>query len=586
MLNKYLKYKYKYIKLKKQIAGSNKNDVLVNGIMTYANGDVYEGEWNDDVKSGNGIMKYANGDVYEGEWEYNQQSGNGVMKYANGDVYEGEWNNDKINGTMTYANGDVYKGRWKYGMQHGNGVMKYANGDVYIGNWNDNNKDGIGTMTYANGDVYEGKWKYGKKHGNCIMKYANGDIYKGFCDEFTNTIPIIQAVLTNNIVLIEKLISEGVDINVKDETGKNAYFYACEFNFINIAKLLINAGADINNTNQQGQKCFISINEKPEEIKSVGVQHQIGDVCFAHAVARNFIRTLQVFGIIKSKYAKKFYDLFYNTITENFGCNGGIVYNVMIYLLHYLRDNLLDYISDNEEFIQWIDDDKQIFITKFNLIKNLLHIKYIYYITNEGKNKPTPEIFEMLSYKLQPVVAFTYSHNLNSSKWFNKSNLKPLILKLNIEDEKCIIPLSGHSVNLREWADDYVEFKNSWGDDKYNSGNFSVSDIRQLSCTTENMKQTSILFYCMMPELTNLPPEIENYKIIQLYKKTINMQKLNLHNYKISKYYIDSQGNIYNGNVIRNYQNNTYEKHGKGTMTYANGDVYDGQWLNDNIYDV
>ena len=547
MFNKYLKYKHKYIKLKKQIAGSNKN------------GDKYSGDLLNDLKHGKGTMIYENDDVYEGDWDDDKKSGNGTMTYANGDVYEGDWDDDQ---------------------KVGDGTMTYANGDVYNGEWANDQKCGDGTMTYANYDLYIGGWYEDIKYGNGTMAYANGDIYTCFWDEFTNTIPIIQAAQTNNIALIEKLISEGEDINVKDKTGKNAYFYACENNFTNIAKVLINAGADINNTNQLGQKCFISIDEKPEEIKSVGVQQQIGNICFAHCVARNFIRTLQVFGIIKSKYTKKFYDLFCIVIIQKFGCKATPGYDTMIYLLHYLRDNLLDYIRENEEFIQWIDDDKDIFITKFNSIKNLLHIKCIIYITNEGKNNPTPEIFDMLSYKLQPAVVFTYSNNLYSDKWLKKSNLKPLILKLNPEDEKCIISEYNHGVNLREWTDDYVEFKNSWGVDKYNSGNFSVSDIRQLSCITENMRQTTIVFFCLMPELTNLPPEI-NFKIIQLYKKTINIQELKLHNSKIIKYYIDSQGNIYNGSIIRNYQNNIYEKHGNGKMTYANGNVYDGQWLKD-----
>ena len=263
--------------------------------------------------------------------------------------------------------------------------------------------------------------------------------------------------------------------------------------------------------------------------------------------------------------------MFYNIIIQKFGCDGGNDYKTMVYLLNYM--------SVNEDFIQnikRIDDDEQ----NFNLIKNLLYVKYIIYKPNKGKNYPTPEIFEMLRYKLQPAVGFTYSTNLSSRKWYTKSNLKPLILELNTEDEKCNIPENGHCVNLRKWTDDYVEFKNSWGVDKYNSGNFSVSDIRQLSCITENMRQTTIVFFCLMPELTNLPPEI-NFKIIQLYKKTINIQELKLHNSKIIKYYIDSQGNIYNGSIIRNYQNNIYEKHGNGKMTYANGNVYDGQWLND-----
>ena len=40
-------------------------------------------------------MKYANGDIYEGNWENNTKSGQGKMTYKNGDIYEGEWKDGK-----------------------------------------------------------------------------------------------------------------------------------------------------------------------------------------------------------------------------------------------------------------------------------------------------------------------------------------------------------------------------------------------------------------------------------------------------------------------------------------------------------
>ena len=49
------------------------------GRMVYANGDVYVGQWHDDLKSFSGTMRYANGDEYSGGWELDQRSGNGRM---------------------------------------------------------------------------------------------------------------------------------------------------------------------------------------------------------------------------------------------------------------------------------------------------------------------------------------------------------------------------------------------------------------------------------------------------------------------------------------------------------------------------
>ena len=37
--------------------------------MRYANGDVFEGEWANDMRNGPGVYYYAGGAVYEGIWQ-------------------------------------------------------------------------------------------------------------------------------------------------------------------------------------------------------------------------------------------------------------------------------------------------------------------------------------------------------------------------------------------------------------------------------------------------------------------------------------------------------------------------------------
>lgn len=76
--------------------------------MTYANGDVYEGDWVNNFKNGKGKMTYVNGDVYEGDWMHGQKSGKGKMTYKNGNVYEGEWIGDQSsgNGIITHKDGN------------------------------------------------------------------------------------------------------------------------------------------------------------------------------------------------------------------------------------------------------------------------------------------------------------------------------------------------------------------------------------------------------------------------------------------------------------------------------------------------
>ncbi len=62
------------------------------GVLYFKNGDIYEGPWKDDVKTGSGAtFKYSNGDAYFGEFASNRCDGMGKMTYASGDMYEGEF---------------------------------------------------------------------------------------------------------------------------------------------------------------------------------------------------------------------------------------------------------------------------------------------------------------------------------------------------------------------------------------------------------------------------------------------------------------------------------------------------------------
>ena len=54
-------------------------------------------------------MKYANGDVYDGNWLADKRSGIGTLMLFSGDVYEGGWKLDKMSGegTLTTRAGEV-----------------------------------------------------------------------------------------------------------------------------------------------------------------------------------------------------------------------------------------------------------------------------------------------------------------------------------------------------------------------------------------------------------------------------------------------------------------------------------------------
>ena len=117
-------------------------------------------------KNGYGKYTLANGNFYEGEFQDNKKHGYGKYAWANGDVYDGEYQNDMRNGKgkLTRANGNVYDGEYKDNKRHGHGKFTWADGSVYEGEFQDGNIQSYGKHTWANGSVYEGEFQDGEIH--------------------------------------------------------------------------------------------------------------------------------------------------------------------------------------------------------------------------------------------------------------------------------------------------------------------------------------------------------------------------------------------------------------------------------------
>ena len=49
-------------------------------------------------KNGKGKKYYKNGEIYEGDWKNNVREGQGSMKFKDGKIYKGTWSNDAMNG--------------------------------------------------------------------------------------------------------------------------------------------------------------------------------------------------------------------------------------------------------------------------------------------------------------------------------------------------------------------------------------------------------------------------------------------------------------------------------------------------------
>ena len=110
----------------------------------------------------------SNGDVFIGEFQNNMRNGTGTYTHADGSVYVGEYFNDLAhgNGTYTYSDGSVHIGKYTDGEQTGNGTYTFGEGnwkgDVYEGEFKDGDFHGLGSYTFSNGAIYEGFWYEGK----------------------------------------------------------------------------------------------------------------------------------------------------------------------------------------------------------------------------------------------------------------------------------------------------------------------------------------------------------------------------------------------------------------------------------------
>jgi len=61
------------------------------GRVSYANGDLYAGQWTDGGVTGKGVCYFMEGTVYKGEWKNNAVQGKGTCWFNDGNKYHGYW---------------------------------------------------------------------------------------------------------------------------------------------------------------------------------------------------------------------------------------------------------------------------------------------------------------------------------------------------------------------------------------------------------------------------------------------------------------------------------------------------------------
>ena len=115
-----------------------------------------------DCVNGIGLKIYPDSSKFEGSFE-NGQRKSGKYMYASGDLFEGEFERNLRNGygTYYYKEGQVFRGIYKNDEKQF-GIFEYKNGDQYTGTFANNLLDGFGVMKLASGRIIEGLWEKGK----------------------------------------------------------------------------------------------------------------------------------------------------------------------------------------------------------------------------------------------------------------------------------------------------------------------------------------------------------------------------------------------------------------------------------------
>lgn len=159
---------------------------------------------------GNGVKTFPDGSVYQGEYAWNKPEGHGVLRQPDGSVLagvfaggklqgEGEWRNEEkqldyrggfkdslFDGLGHYAdqlNGISYEGGFLAGLHSGNGVLKTRT-FTYEGEFVQDRMQGKGSMMLADGTIMRGLFQDGLREG--VFVRVPTDVNMLFASRYAN----------------------------------------------------------------------------------------------------------------------------------------------------------------------------------------------------------------------------------------------------------------------------------------------------------------------------------------------------------------------------------------------------------------
>jgi hypothetical protein len=194
-------------------------DIFVKGTIYFLNGDVYEGDVENEMPHGKGKLSYKDGAVYEGDFVDGLPTGCGKLIYYLSEIEERDlllndaaqiifdkqmyydcdetfdyleliktklklghnralriFEQLELTGMDCFTNEIIYEGDFKNGIKHGFGKLSFANSDYYEGDFIDNKRTGKGKYFFKTGGIYEGDFFENKRHGHGLLN-IRGNIY-------------------------------------------------------------------------------------------------------------------------------------------------------------------------------------------------------------------------------------------------------------------------------------------------------------------------------------------------------------------------------------------------------------------------
>lgn len=120
--------------------------------------------------------------MFRGEWQEDHAYGQGILTYSNNNVYEGQWQDDKVMHRVVTVWCTVIPPLPPHAsplacllaQRHGFGMFFCAaDGRRYEGEWLNGRRHGTGTLHFPNGDKFTAVWRDGELAGPVEYSFAD-----------------------------------------------------------------------------------------------------------------------------------------------------------------------------------------------------------------------------------------------------------------------------------------------------------------------------------------------------------------------------------------------------------------------------